>query len=111
MISGEERTGRLLTGEYPMSVCVCVCVRACVCISGVCACVRVRVCVFQIVVCLCLHTYNIVYVFEFLYFPYMYPFLHDLPMFRVTSKGYETFRHRYPGLVHYYHSHKGMWNG
>lgn len=29
---------------------------------------------------------------------------------RVQGKGYETFRHRYPGLVHYYHSHKGMWN-
>ncbi|KAL5467149.1 hypothetical protein EMCRGX_G031341 [Ephydatia muelleri] len=30
---------------------------------------------------------------------------------KVISNGYEIFRIRYPGLVHYYHSRAGMWTG
>ena len=34
-----------------------------------------------------------------------------IPQYRLIASGYEAFRHRYPGTVHYYHSHKGMWDG
>ena len=30
-------------------------------------------------------------------------------VYRTAAKGYELFRIRYPGLVHYYHTRAGMW--
>ena len=32
-----------------------------------------------------------------------------LYMYRSLARGYEMFRIRYPGLVHYYHTKAGMW--
>ena len=29
--------------------------------------------------------------------------------YRAAAKGYELFRIRYPGLVHYFHTRAGMW--
>ena len=41
----------------------------------------------------------------------VFHFVHFLHQCRLLAGGYEPFRHRYPGTVHYYHSHKGMWDG
>ena len=32
-----------------------------------------------------------------------------LSVYRAVAKGYELFRIRYPGLMHYHHTKAGMW--